>query len=116
MLAHANAVNNPYAMYRRAISMETYSAADKINDPLNLYDAAPYADGAAALILTRRDLLPKDYPLPVVRLLGSSVASDTLALHDRKDPLAFEAAQGRRARRLHAGGHHAHLHGHLRAG
>jgi acetyl-CoA C-acetyltransferase len=93
LLAHANAVNNPYAMYRRAISMETYAAADKINDPLNLFDAAPYADGAAALILTRRDLLPADYPLPVVRLLGSSVATDTLALHDRRDPLAFGAAK-----------------------
>ncbi len=93
LLAHANAVNNPYAMYRRAISMEAYAAADKINDPLNLYDAAPYADGAAAVILTRRDLLPKDYPLPVVRLLGSSIATDTLALHDRRDPLAFDAAK-----------------------
>jgi len=60
---------------------------------MNLYDAAPYADGAAALILTRRDLLPKDYPYPVVRVLGSSAAIDTLALHDRKNPLAFEAAQ-----------------------
>jgi acetyl-CoA C-acetyltransferase len=91
--AHANAVNNPYALYRRAISMETYSAADKINDPLNLYDAAPYADGAAALILIRRDLMPKSYALPVVRMLGSSAVIDTLALHDRKDPLAFEAAK-----------------------
>lgn len=91
--AHANAVNNPYAVYRRGISMETYSAADKINDPLNLYDAAPYADGAAALILTRRDLLPAGYALPVVRMLGSSAVIDTLALHDRKDPLAFEAAK-----------------------
>jgi len=91
--AHANAVNNPYALYRRAISFETYAAADKINDPLNLYDAAPYADGAAALILTRRDLLPKEYPYPVVRVMGSSVAIDTLALHDRKDPMTFEAAK-----------------------
>ena len=91
--AHANAVNNPYALYRRAISLETYAAADKINDPLNLYDAAPYADGAAALILTRRDLLPKEYPYPMVRVMGSSVAIDTLALHDRKDPMAFEAAK-----------------------
>lgn len=91
--AHTNAVNNPYAIYRRAITHEAYSAADKINDPLNLYDAAPYADGAAALILTRRDLLPKEYPFPLVRLLGSSAKIDTLAVHDRKDPLAFEAAK-----------------------
>lgn len=91
--AHANAVNNPYAIYQRAITHEAYSAADKINDPLNLYDAAPYADGAAALILTRRDLLPKEYPFPLVRLLASSAKIDTLAVHDRKDMLAFEAAK-----------------------
>jgi acetyl-CoA C-acetyltransferase len=72
--------------------MEAYSTAEKTTDPLNLYDAAPYADGAAALILTRRDLLPKDHPFPVVRVVGSSAAIDTLALHDRRDPLAFEAA------------------------
>lgn len=98
--AHANAVNNPYAIYRRAIPPEVYSTADKINDPLNLYDAAPYADGAAALILTRRDMLPKEFALPVVRVMGSSVAIDTLAFHDRKLPLAFEAAQ----KAVHAAG------------
>ena len=48
VLAHANAVNNPFAIYRRALSLETYAASDKINDPMNLYDAAPYADGAKA--------------------------------------------------------------------
>ena len=93
VLAHANGVNNPNAFFRRAINMETYSKADKIADPLNLYDASPYADGAAALILTRRDLLPKDAPSTVVRLLGSSVSIDTLALHDRKNPMAFETAK-----------------------
>jgi acetyl-CoA C-acetyltransferase len=100
VLAHANAVNNPFAIYRRTLSFEVYAASDKINDPLNLYDAAPYADGAAAIILTRRDLLPKDCPYPIVRVMGSSVAIDTLALHDRKDPMAFEAAR----RAAHAAG------------
>ena len=91
--AHVNGVNNPNAFFQKAISFELYSQSGLINDPLNLYDAAPYADGAAALILTRRDLLPKDNSLPVVRLLGSSVSIDTLALHDRKEPLAFKAAK-----------------------
>jgi acetyl-CoA C-acetyltransferase len=66
--AHANGVNNPYAIYQRAITLETYSRAEKTNDPLNLYDAAPYADGAAALILTRRDLLPKNSPTLKLRV------------------------------------------------
>jgi acetyl-CoA C-acetyltransferase len=91
--AHANAVNNPNAYFRRALDQATYDNAEMVSDPLNMYDAAPYADGAAALLLTRRDLLPEKYPHPVVRVLGSAVAIDTLALHDRRDPLAFDAAK-----------------------
>ena len=91
--AHANAVNNPNAYFRRALDPAAYDAAEMVSDPLNMYDASPMADGAAALLLTRRDLLPKDYPHKLVRVLGSAVAIDTLALHDRKDPLAFDAAK-----------------------
>ena len=93
ILAHANAVNNPNAFFRRAITAEAYASAEMLCDPMKMFDAAPYLDGAAALILTRRDLLPKDYPHPVVRVLGSSVSIDTLAWHDRRDPLAFQAAK-----------------------
>ena len=35
-----------------------------VSDPLNMFDVAPNADGAAALILTRPDLLPPGYPAP----------------------------------------------------
>ena len=92
VLAHANAVNNPNAMFRRAISLEAYQRAEAICDPLNLYDVAPYADGAAALVLTHADRLPADLPHRAVRITGSSVVTDTLALHDRPDPLAWLAA------------------------
>lgn len=93
ILAHANALTNPNAYFKRKLSKETYEAAEKLSDPLNMYDAAPMADGAAALVLTRRDLLPHDFAHPLVRILGSSVAIDTLALHDRTHPLAFDAAR-----------------------
>ena len=93
ILAHANAVNNPNAMYRKAITREAYERAELITDPLNLYDSAPYADGAAAVVLCRRDLLPDKPARPVVRISGSAVAIDTLAVHDRRDPLGFEAAR-----------------------
>jgi acetyl-CoA C-acetyltransferase len=78
-------------MFRKAITSETYQKAGIVSDPLNLFDIAPNADGAAALLLARRDLLPPD--LPVVRIAGSSSVCDTLALHDRPDPLVFEAAR-----------------------
>lgn len=91
LLAHANAVNNPNAMYRKALRRELYERADLTASPLNLFDAAPYADGAAAVILTRADRIDQPLPHPLVRVLGSSVAIDTLALHDRHDLLGFRA-------------------------
>jgi acetyl-CoA C-acetyltransferase len=92
LLAHANAVHNPNAFYRKAITREAYESAGMVSDPVNMFDMAPYADGAAAVILTRPELVPADLPHPLVRIAGSSVVIDTLALHDRPAPLAFEAA------------------------
>jgi len=60
-----------------------YIKAEMVSEPVNLFDIAPIADGAAAVVLTRRDLLPKDFAHPLVRIAGSGNSSDTLALHDR---------------------------------
>jgi acetyl-CoA C-acetyltransferase len=93
LTAHANGAGNKNAMYRKAIALEAYQKAETVSEPLNIFDVAPYADGAAALVLTRGELLPKDFPHPVVRLAASTIASDTLALAERGDPLWFTAAQ-----------------------
>jgi acetyl-CoA C-acetyltransferase len=93
LTAHANGAGNKNAMYRKAIALDVYQKAEPISEPLNIFDVAPNADGAAALVLTRRELLPKDFPHPVIRLASSTIASDTLALAERKDPLWFSAAQ-----------------------
>jgi acetyl-CoA C-acetyltransferase len=93
LTAHANGVSNPCAMFRKAIKPETYAKAEMVSDPLNMFDMAPNADGAAALILTRRELLPSNFSNPLVKIAGSAAASDTLALHDRKDMLYFDTAQ-----------------------
>jgi len=93
LTAHANGVANPHAMFRKAIKPETYSKAEMVSDPINMFDMAPNADGAAALVLTRRDLLPSELKNPLVKISGSAASSDTLALHDRKDMLYFDTAQ-----------------------
>lgn len=92
LLAHANAAGNPNAMFRKAIRQEAYDGAAMVSDPLNLMDVAPYADGAAAILLARSDLLTEQYDLPRVRVTGSSVVTDRLSLHDRANLLDFEAA------------------------
>ena len=93
LTAHANGVANKQAMFRKAIKPETYTKAEMVSDPINMFDMAPNADGAAALILTRRDLLPSELKNPLVKISGSAASSDTLALHDRKDMLYFDTAQ-----------------------
>ena len=92
MTAHANGVNNPNAMYRKAISQEAYLRSGMVSDPLNMFDVAPYADGAAAVLLTRSDKLPNNLLNPPVRLAGASLVVDRLAVHDREDPLYWSAA------------------------
>jgi acetyl-CoA C-acetyltransferase len=91
--AHANGVSNPHAMFRRAISSESYNKSGMVNEPLNLFDIAPFADGAAAVLLTRSELLPTTSSLPIVSISGSSMVTDRLALHDRSDPLGLNAAR-----------------------
>jgi acetyl-CoA C-acetyltransferase len=93
LTAHTNGAGNKNAMYRKAIALNLYQKAEPVSEPLNIYDVAPNADGAAALVLTRREFLPKDFPHPVVRLAASSIASDTFALAERSDPLWFNAVQ-----------------------
>jgi acetyl-CoA C-acetyltransferase len=93
LTAHANGVGNPCAMFRKAIKAETYARAEMVSEPVNMFDMAPNADGAAALILTRREFLPPNAPQPLVKVAGSAAAADTLALHDRKDMLFFNTAR-----------------------
>lgn len=91
--AHANGVANPYAMFRKAIKEETYTRAGAVAEPLNMFDIAPDADGAAALLLTRRTNLPDDFTNTPVLISGSASVTDKLALHDRENPLDLNAAR-----------------------
>ncbi len=93
LIAHENGAGNPNAMYRKAIKPAVYENAEVTADPLNMFDIAPYADGAAAVLLTTPEKLSDAQRDRAVRVTGSAVSIDTLALHDRRDPLAFEAAR-----------------------
>lgn len=90
--AHANGASNPKAMFRSRVKPESYARAGMVAAPLNMFDVAPLADGAAAVVLSRSGLVP-DSPEPKVRLSGSSLVTDTLALHDRPNPLYFSAVR-----------------------
>jgi acetyl-CoA C-acetyltransferase len=103
LTAHSNATTNPNAMYRRAISYEQYQRAPLLSDPMNLFDAAPIADGAGALILIRTEALPQSSELPPVRILASSISTSAVALHDQPDPLILAAAHDSAAKAFQHG-------------
>jgi len=95
LTAHANGVANKNAAFRKAIKAETYAKSEMVSEPLKIFDMAPHLDGAAALVLTRRELVPSigHASRQLVKIAGSAASSDTLALHDRKDMLYFDTAQ-----------------------
>jgi acetyl-CoA C-acetyltransferase len=90
--AHANAVGNPNAMFRRAITAEAFKKAGMVADPINLLDSSPMADGAAAVILCPTKQA-REFTENAVRIAGSAMSTDSLSIHDRHDPIWLQAAQ-----------------------
>lgn len=88
--AHANGALNGNAMFRNRIKPGSFAKAPMIADPVSLFDNAPDADGAAALVLTSVERAADLVPQPV-RITGSAAATDTLALHDRPNLLTLAA-------------------------
>lgn len=91
--AHANAVHNSYARLREPISESDYQRARMIAAPINLLDASPIGDGAAAVVIVPAG--DRRFPHPQNRritIAGSASATDTLAIHSRKEPLWLSAA------------------------
>jgi acetyl-CoA C-acetyltransferase len=88
--SHHNAVNNPNAMLRYELSKEQFNKARMIADPINLLDCSPVCDGAAAVVLVPTEIARQFSPFQI-KVRGSAVATDSLALHDRHDLLNLEA-------------------------
>lgn len=88
--AHANAVYNPNARFQEPITRESFSRSAMISDPINLLDASPVSDGAAALVLSSR---PNQNGRKPVSVAASSSMTDTLSLQNRKMGARLTAAE-----------------------
>jgi acetyl-CoA C-acetyltransferase len=90
--AHANGVHNPKARFQDPITLESYLKAGMICPPINLMDASPVGDGAAAAVLVPADSIQLS-TRPVVVVAGSAAATDTIGVHHRSQPLWLSAAE-----------------------
>ena len=87
--AHANAVHNPYARLRHTITLDDFERSSMIATPINLLDASPIGDGAAAVYLVPAESLAAGRRILVA---GSASATDTIGIHDRSEALFLAAA------------------------
>ena len=89
--AHRNGANNPYAMFRFPVKPERFTTAKMICDPISLLDSSPVCDGAAVVVLAPAESAHAFSAAPVC-IAASAVGTDTLAVHDRRDPLVLDGA------------------------
>ncbi|MCS7104676.1 MAG: thiolase domain-containing protein [Thermofilaceae archaeon] len=88
---HKMAVSNPYAQFRRPVSLEDVMSSPVIADPIRLLECAPVGDGAAALILCNERFLKENPRDDLIEISGTAVATDIVSMHERRDPLAASA-------------------------
>jgi len=90
--AHANAMNNPFARLHEKITTEKFERSSMVATPINLLDASPTGDGAAAAIIVPAEKVASLKGKPKITVAGSASATDSIAVHSRKDPLFLSAA------------------------
>ena len=89
---HHNGALNPVAQYPFEVSMEQVAGSVMVADPLRILDCSGITDGAAAVIVTSLDVAKK-LGRPYVRILGSGVGTDTIALAQRSSYTSIPAAK-----------------------
>ena len=90
--AHANAMHNPFARLHQKINTDQFEKSSMVATPINLLDASPTGDGAAAVVLVPAERVASLKGKPRVTIAGSASSTDSIAVHSRKDPLFLSAA------------------------
>ncbi len=88
---HANAKHNEYAQFQYEVTLEDVLNSAPVAEPLRLLHCSPITDGAAAVILASEEKAKELCDNPVW-ITASALATDTLALHDRKSLSQTNAA------------------------
>jgi len=76
---HFHASLNSLAQFTHPITIEQVMRSSCVADPLKLLDCSPVTDGAAAIILSKRQRKTSE-----VHIIASQIATDTLGLAGRK--------------------------------
>ncbi len=87
---HRHGNLNPKAQFRREVTVEEVLKSAMVSEPLRLLHCSPVSDGAAAVLLCPVDQASKYTDKPV-KIIGSGLATSSIALADREDPAFLDA-------------------------
>lgn len=90
VINHRHGALNPDAQFQREINVDAVLKSPIVADPLRVFDMCPLSDGAAAIVLASADIAKKYAEKPVI-IKGIGQASDSIALHDRRDITTMDA-------------------------
>jgi acetyl-CoA C-acetyltransferase len=88
---HGHGSMNPLAQFPFKITVEDVINSVMVADPLRILDCSPITDGAAAAVLCPLEIAKKFTDKPIVKIIGSGHATDTIALHTREDLTTLNA-------------------------
>ena len=89
---HRHGALNEKAQFRREITLEQVMSSSMVSEPLRLLHCSPVSDGAAAVLLCPLDQAKRFTDRPV-EILGSGLATDSLALAQRESPARLGAVR-----------------------
>jgi acetyl-CoA C-acetyltransferase len=87
---HRHGAKNDKAQFRREVTLEEVMSSSMVAEPLRLLHCSPVSDGAAAVLVSPLDQA-KRYTDRPVKIIGSGLATDSLALAHRQDPAFLDA-------------------------
>jgi acetyl-CoA C-acetyltransferase len=87
---HHHGTLNPVAQFQTEITVADVDRSPMVADPLHVLDCSPITDGAAAVVLAPTEMAGRFAETPI-EIIGSGQASDTLALHDRREITTLQA-------------------------
>ncbi len=88
---HENGSKNPLAQFPQKVTVDQVINSIMIADPLTILDCSPITDGAACAILCPAEMAKKISKKPAVKIIGTGNATDTIAIHSRKDLTTLSA-------------------------
>jgi acetyl-CoA C-acetyltransferase len=89
---HKHGAKNDKAQFRREVTVEEVMNSSLVAAPLRLLHCSPVTDGAAAVLVCPLDMAKQFSDRPV-KIIGSGLATGSMALADREDPAFLDAVE-----------------------